>query len=70
MVQRGDAAQSRERRERLREDRIRIRCFRRRMAEFDRALERYHRMLDECAVPAEAQKNIFAGTMWRILNAK
>src|SRR5450755_2210719 len=38
------------------------------MAEFDRALERYHRMLDECAVPAEAQRNIFAGTMWRILN--
>lgn len=33
------------------------------MAEFDRALERYHRMLDECAVPAEAQQNnIFAGT--------
>jgi uncharacterized protein len=38
------------------------------MAEFDRALERYHRMLDECAVPAEAQRNIFAGTLWRILN--
>lgn len=40
------------------------------MAEFDRALERYHRMLDECGVPAEAQQNIFAGTLWRILNAK
>jgi uncharacterized protein len=40
------------------------------MAEFDRALERYHRMLDECAVPAEAQQNIFAGTLWRILNSK
>ena len=38
------------------------------MAEFDRALERYHRMLDECAVPVEAQRNIFAGTLWRILN--
>jgi len=38
------------------------------MAEFDRALERYHRMLDECAVPAEAQRNVFAGTLWRILN--
>ena len=37
------------------------------MAELDRALERYHRMLDECAVPAEAQHNIFAGTLWRIL---
>jgi predicted TIM-barrel fold metal-dependent hydrolase len=40
------------------------------MAEFDRALGRYHRMLDECAVPPEAQRNIFAGTMWRILNPK
>lgn len=40
------------------------------MAEFDRALERYHRMLDDCAVPAEAQQNIFAGTLWRILNPK
>ncbi|HXB74802.1 MAG TPA: amidohydrolase family protein [Candidatus Acidoferrales bacterium] len=40
------------------------------LAELDRALERYHRMLDECAVPAEAQRNIFAGTMWRILNPK
>jgi len=38
------------------------------LAEFDRALERYHRMLDECAVPEEAQRNIFAGTLWRILN--
>ncbi len=37
------------------------------MGELDRALERYHRMLDECGVPAEAQANIFAGTMWRIL---
>jgi predicted TIM-barrel fold metal-dependent hydrolase len=40
------------------------------MAEFDRALERYHRMLDECAVPAEAQRNIFAVTLWRILNSQ
>src|ERR1700676_4505736 len=40
------------------------------MAEFDRALERYHRMLDECAVSAEAQRNIFRGTLWRILNPK
>ncbi len=38
------------------------------MAEFDRALDRYHKMLDECAVPAEAQQNIFAGTLWRILS--
>ena len=36
--------------------------------EFDRELSRYHRMLDACGVPAEAQANIFAGTMWRILN--
>ena len=38
------------------------------LAELDRALDRYHRMLDECQVPQEAQQNIFAGTMWRILN--
>ena len=35
--------------------------------EFDRELDRYHRMLDACGVPAEAQANIFAGTMWRVL---
>jgi predicted TIM-barrel fold metal-dependent hydrolase len=40
------------------------------LAEFDRALERYHRMLDECAVPEEAQRNIFVGTLWRILNSE
>ncbi len=38
--------------------------------EFDRALERYHKMLDACGVPAEAQANIFAGTLWRVLNQK
>ncbi len=38
--------------------------------EFDRELERYHKMLDACGVPEEAQANIFAGTMWRILNRK
>jgi len=36
--------------------------------EFDRELERYHKMLDACGVSAEAQANIFAGTLWRILN--
>jgi predicted TIM-barrel fold metal-dependent hydrolase len=36
--------------------------------EFDRALERYHRMLDACGVSADAQANIFSGTLWRILN--
>jgi predicted TIM-barrel fold metal-dependent hydrolase len=35
--------------------------------EFDRELERYHKMLDACGVPQEAQDNIFAGTLWRIL---
>lgn len=38
------------------------------LEEFDRALERYHKMLDACGVPPEAQDNIFAGTLWRILN--
>jgi uncharacterized protein len=38
------------------------------LGEFDRELERYHRMLDACGVPAEAQANIFSGTLWRILN--
>lgn len=36
--------------------------------EFDRELERYHSMLNACGVPADAQANIFAGTLWRILN--
>jgi predicted TIM-barrel fold metal-dependent hydrolase len=36
--------------------------------EFDRELERYHKMLDACGVSKEAQDNIFAGTLWRILN--
>jgi len=38
------------------------------LEEFDRELERYHKMLDACAVSPEAQANIFAGTLWRILN--
>ncbi len=36
--------------------------------ELDRELNRYHHMLDACGVPAEAQANIFGGTLWRILN--
>ena len=40
------------------------------LEEFDRELERYHKMLDVCGVSAEAQANIFAGTLWRILNKK
>jgi hypothetical protein len=38
--------------------------------EFDRELERYHKMLDACGVPPEPQSNIFAGTLWNILNRK
>lgn len=38
------------------------------LGEFDRQLERYHRMLNTCGVSAEAQANIFSGTLWRILN--
>jgi uncharacterized protein len=40
------------------------------LEEFDRELERYHKMLDACDVPPEAQANIFAGTLWRVLNQK
>lgn len=36
--------------------------------ELDRELERYHRMLDACGVPVQAQDNIFSGTLWRILS--
>ena len=38
------------------------------LEEFDRELERYHKMLDACGVSSQAQANIFAGTLWRILN--
>lgn len=38
--------------------------------EFDNALARYHEMLDACQVPPDAQAMIFAGTMWRILQAQ
>ena len=40
------------------------------LEEFDRELGRYHNMLDACGVSPEAQANIFAGTLWRILNQK
>ncbi len=40
------------------------------LEEFDRALDRYHKMLDACGVPPEGQANIFAGTLWRILNRR
>jgi predicted TIM-barrel fold metal-dependent hydrolase len=38
------------------------------LEEFDRELERYRKMLDACGVSPEAQANIFAGTLWRMLN--
>jgi len=38
------------------------------LEEFDRQLDRYHKMLDACGVSPEAQANIFAGTLWRILS--
>jgi hypothetical protein len=40
------------------------------LEEFDRELDRYRKMLDACGVSAEAQANIFGGTLWRILNKK
>jgi len=40
------------------------------LEEFDRELERYHKMLDACGVPAAVQANIFAGTLWRILQPR
>jgi hypothetical protein len=40
------------------------------LEEFDRELERYHKMLDACGVSPEAQANIFASTLWKILNRK
>jgi predicted TIM-barrel fold metal-dependent hydrolase len=39
------------------------------LEEFDRELERYHKMLDANGVPKDAQENIFAGTIWKILQA-
>ena len=40
------------------------------LEEFDREIERYQKMLDACGVPKGSQEMIFAGTMWRILNAQ
>ena len=40
------------------------------LEEFDRELERYQKMLDACGVSPEAQANVFAGTLWKILNRK
>ena len=38
------------------------------LEEFDAARERYRKMLDACGVSAEAQANIFGGTLWKILS--
>jgi len=38
--------------------------------EFDRSLDRYHKMLDACKVPPEAQANIMGGTVWRLLRSQ
>jgi uncharacterized protein len=38
------------------------------LEEFDRELERYHKMLDACGVSPQEQSNIFAGTLWRLIN--
>lgn len=38
------------------------------LEEFDRELAQYRKMLDACAVSRESQANIFAGTLWKILN--
>lgn len=40
------------------------------LEEFDREIERYHKMLDACGVPKASQDMIFAGTIWKILNAQ
>ena len=40
------------------------------LEEFDRELERYHKMLDACDVPKAAQDMIFAGTIWKMLQAQ
>jgi uncharacterized protein len=39
------------------------------LQEFDQSLERYKRMLDACGVSQEAQANIFAGTLLRVLSS-
>jgi hypothetical protein len=39
------------------------------LEEFDRELERYQKMLTACGVAREAQDNIFAGTLWKVLQA-
>jgi hypothetical protein len=40
------------------------------LEEFDRELERYLKMLETCGVPPEAPSNIFACTLWKVLNRK
>jgi len=40
------------------------------LEEFDREIERYQKMLDACGVSKPSQDAIFAGTMWKVLNAQ
>jgi predicted TIM-barrel fold metal-dependent hydrolase len=40
------------------------------LQEFDQSLERYKRMLDACGVSPEAQANIMAGTLLRVLSSR
>jgi len=40
------------------------------LEEFDRELDRYHKMLDACAVPQAAQEMILRGTILRLLQAR
>ncbi|MBI3280054.1 MAG: amidohydrolase family protein [Acidobacteria bacterium] len=40
------------------------------LEELDRSIERYRRMLEACGVSKEAQANIFAGTLWKILQRR
>jgi len=37
------------------------------LEEFDLAQARYRKMLDACGVSQKSQENIFAGTLWRVL---
>lgn len=45
-------------------------CFAGDLGELEAGPGRYRKMLDACGVPAQAQSNIFSGTIWRILQSK
>ncbi|MEJ7608540.1 MAG: amidohydrolase family protein, partial [Bryobacteraceae bacterium] len=40
------------------------------LEELDRSIGHYERMLKACGVSAEAQANIFGGTLWKLLNRR